>query len=206
MKKTKGRIWIVLGLIFLAAALCLTAYNLYDGYRAEKSAGQAVDILKKSASADKPSDSTLNGETVIPDYILNPNMKMPGKVINGIEYIGMLRIPSINLELPVISKWNYSNLKNAPCRYSGSAYLDNLAIAGHNYSSHFGRLKSLSAGDEVSFTDIDGNRFDYEVALIEMLTPTDVDEVVKSEYDLSLFTCTLNGQSRVTIRCERIKN
>ena len=60
--------------------------------------------------------------TVIPDYVLYPNMEMSVETINGIDFIGVLRIPTLELELPVISEWNYPNLKSAPCRYSGSAY------------------------------------------------------------------------------------
>lgn len=133
-------------------------------------------------------------------------MEMPAKSEDGIDYIGILRIPSLNLELPVISDWSYLNLKIAPCRYCGSAYLDNMSIAAHNYNSHFGLLKNLSEGDEILFTDMDGNRFNYEVVLIETPAPVVIDEIVDSGYDLSLFTCNLSGQARVTVRCNRVNN
>lgn len=205
MKKNKGKICITIGLLFLAAALCLTVYNFCDALRAENSARQAVEYLKEQIPEESPSGLTPNGENEIPDYILNPNMDMPTESYDENEYIGILSIPSLGLELPVISQWSYPNLKIAPCRYSGSPYLDNMAIAAHNYQSHFGLLKNLSEGDKISFTDTDGNIFEYEVVLIETLTPTAIDEIVDSGYDLSLFTCTLSGQSRVTIRCDRIK-
>lgn len=206
MKKTKARICITMGLLFLAAALCLTVYNLCDGFRAEQSARQAVEYLKEQLPTEDTSEPISNGEDEIPDYILNPDMEMPAKSEDGIDYIGILRIPSLDLELPVISEWSYPNLKIAPCRYSGSAYLDNMAIAAHNYNSHFGLLKNLSEGDEILFTDMDGNKFNYEVALIETLAPVAVDEIVDSGYDLSLFTCNLSGQARVTVRCNRVNN
>ncbi len=206
MKKTKAKLFITIGLLFLAAALCLTVYNLCDEIRAEQSVHQAAEYLKQEIPAENNSGQTENSEKDIPDYILNPDMQMPEKNYEETDYIGILRIPSLDLELPVISQWSYPNLKIAPCRYSGSAYLDNMAIAAHNYKSHFGLLKNLTEGDKISFTDMDSNRFDYEVVFIETLTPSAIDEMIDSGYDLSLFTCTLSGQARVTVRCDRVEN
>ena len=147
-----------------------------------------------------PSGESLE-EAYIPDYILNPEMDMPEEDVDGQKYIGVLRIPDLSLELPVISNWSYPNLKNAPCRYAGSAYMNNMVIAAHNYNSHFGHLKDLSPGDEVTFTDVDGNVFQYEVSALEILSPFAVEEMTSGDWDLTLFTCTVGGQSRVTVRC-----
>ena len=147
----------------------------------------------------------LSDEFEIPDYMLNPKMEMPVVRSNGQDYIGVLEIPSLGLELPIISEWNYARLKKAPCRYAGSAYLDNLVIAAHNYKTHFGRLKELSSGDPVIFTDAEGNRFEYAVVLKETLMPRDVSEMKSGEFDLSLFTCTVGGSYRVTVRCDRVR-
>ena len=116
--------------------------------------------------------------------------------------IGILEIPAIDLKLPVLSEWSYPFLKRAPCRYSGSAYLDNLVITVHNYRTYFGKLKELEVGTEVIFTDAAGNRFEYKVAAVEALTPQSVKDMTSGEWALSLFTCTLDGKNRVTVRCE----
>ena len=142
--------------------------------------------------------------TVIPDYVLSPNMEMPVETINGIDFIGVLRIPALELELPIISEWNYPNLKSAPCRYSGSAYLNNLILCGHNYASHFGSLKNLQEGDIVIFTDMDGNEFVYEITLLETLSSSDVEGMENGDWDLTLYTCTIGGSYRITVRCELI--
>lgn len=54
------------------------------------------------------------------------------------------------------------------------------------------------------WTSSQGNLFQYRVALIEKILPTDVEKMIDSEYDLSLFTCTLGGQTRVTVRCRHV--
>lgn len=132
-------------------------------------------------------------------------MEMPVVVIDGQEYVGTLEIPVLELELPVLSKWSYPGLKISPCRYTGSAYLNNMTIAAHNYDSHFGRIKNLLAGDEVLFTDSDGNQFTYLVEQVEQYEAEDSQKVIENQHDLVLFTCTLGGKHRVTVQCNLSK-
>ena len=94
-------------------------------------------------------------------------------------------------------------MKVAPCRYSGSLYQDNLIICAHNYASHFGKLKNLQLGDTVLFTDMDENVVTFQMVERETLAPTDVEGMKSGDWDLTLFTCTVGGQTRVTIRFER---
>lgn len=95
----------------------------------------------------------------------------------------------------------YPNLRTAPCRYDGSAYDEYFVIAAHNYRTHFGRLADLTAGSEVRFTDVENNVFIYQVECIEILEPTDIEEMVSDHWDMTLFTCTYGGQARVAVRC-----
>ena len=207
--RNKGTGLIFLGLLLIAAALFLTAYNLYDEQRAEQSALQVIDRLEDYLPSEVPTEAST--EPIVeqapmpsdaPDYVLCPDMEMPVETINGMDYIGVLQIPSLELELPIASEWNYPNLKTAPCRYSGSAYLNNLIICAHNYTSHFGNLKYLREGDIATFTDMDGNVFTYKMMERETLNPTDIEGMESGNWDLTLFTCTVDGQSRVTIRFE----
>lgn len=197
-KYKKGSIWITLGLTLMAAALFLTIFNFWDENRAFHSAALAKEQLESIT------EETTAEEMVIPDYILNPDMEMPVKEVGGYDYIGLLEIPPCDLVLPVIDQWSYPALKIAPCRYAGSAYKDDLVIAAHNYKSHFGRISALQPGDILTFTDTDQNIFRYKVVGIEILQPTDIKEMTSGDYDLTLFTCNYSGQSRVTVRCDRI--
>ena len=136
-----------------------------------------------------------------PAFVRYPDMEMPTKEIDGETYIGVVEIPSLELSLPVMSDWSYPQLKKAPCRYVGSVYSHDVVICGHNYDRHFGRLKDLAVGDEVRFTDMDGNEFSYTVEELEVLRPTAVEEMTVGDWELTLFTCTLDGKSRVAVRC-----
>ena len=191
MKNKKGTILIAMGLLLVAAALFLTAWNLYEHSRAAQSVSEVMEQMEaafpavaaagREAEADerekrpeRPQESLWDEpggteEVEIPDHILNPQMEMPKAKIAEQEYIGVLKIPALRLELPVISSWSYPRLRIAPCRYAGSAYTNDLVIAAHNYPSHFGKLKQLQEGEEVIFTDMDGNVFLYEAVLWETL-------------------------------------
>ena len=202
MAKTKYKVMLGAGLLLIAAALALAAYNVIDAQRAARSAAQALEALSQTTavSAAEPEEASADNA---PAYLADPEMPMPTVSFDGNDYIGRVDVPSLGLSLPVISEWSYPRLKIAPCRYTGSAYLDNLIIAAHNYSSHFGNLNRLNNGDTVTFTDVDGNQFTYAVSLIEDLPGTAIEEMQAGEWDLTLFTCTLGGRSRVTVRCER---
>lgn len=205
MNKKKGSILMMGGLLLMAAALFLTCYNLWEEHRAEVSASAALEqILPELPAAEAPVPLPEDvQEAVIPDYLLNPEMEMPIVETDGQAYIGVLSIPALDLELPVISEWSYPRLKIAPCRFEGSAYLDDMIIAGHNYRSHFGGLKNLRPGDEVTFTDAEGNVFRYTVAELETVGGNDLEGLESGEWDLALFTCTLARTTRVVVRCVR---
>ena len=200
MKADRGTAWIHVGLLLIAAALFLSAYNEMASHEARNSAQQVIEQLCETL----PTESTAGTEApAVPEYLLDAGREMPVQTINGRDYIGVLSIPSLELELPVISQWDYPALKVAPCRYSGSLYQDNLIICTHNYASHFGKLKTLQPGDTVQFTDMDENVVTFRMVERETLGPTDVEGMEAGDWDLTLFTCTVGGQTRVTIRFER---
>ncbi|MCI8422100.1 MAG: sortase [Lawsonibacter sp.] len=198
MRNRHGLGFMAGGLLLLAAALCLSIYNIWDDNRAAIAAETNVKRLNTAMT------ETVRGELpvgMLPDYVLAPEMEMPTITIDGLEYIGRLDIPVLELSLPVLSQWSYPNMKVAPCRYSGSLYQNNMVIAAHNYKRHFGSLKTLEVGDTVRFTDVEGNEFRYTVAELEQLAPNEVEAMITGDWDLTLFTCTAGAQYRVTVRC-----
>lgn len=190
----------VAGSILLAAAVALTGFNFWDEHRADQAASSVVQVLQKDIEQERATSSSSTQPAL---YQISPKMEMPAQQIDGESYIGVLTIPALGLELPIMRDWSYPGLRKAPCRYYGSAYTNDLVIAGHNYNRHFGGLSNLSPGDAVAFTDMSGNRFSYTVQELETLQPTAVEEMTASGWDLTLFTCTYSGQARVTVRCRR---
>lgn len=185
------------GLLLLAGAAVLTFLNI----RRQSEAGEEAIFLIHSLS-----EAIESGE----EDVFIPEPEEPGAVrpmpscdIDGNLYVGILQIPKLGLELPVMNDWSETKLQLAPCRYTGSVYTDDMVICAHNYSTHFGRLPELSVGDEILFYGADGQLFSYAVSYFETLGPTDVDYMTDGEYPLTLFTCTWGGRSRITVRCDR---
>ena len=201
MENNRGTAWIYLGLLLLAAALFLSASNLRTSYQAQETSRQVMGQLTI------PTESPAETEApAIPEYLLEADREMPVQTINGRDYIGVLSIPSLELELPVLSQWDYPGLKVAPCRYSGSLYRNDLILCAHNYASHFGKLKNLQVGDTAIFTDMDEHSVTFQMVERETLNPTDAAGMEQGDWDLTLFTCTVGGQSRVTVRFARAES
>lgn len=192
MKNKKGVLLISCGLVLIAVSLCMVGFNLYESTKAAKS------VEEINAKIDIPQNKTAVEQ---PLYITHPDIEMPTKEIDGNSYIGVLEIPSLELNLPVISQWSDTTLKIAPSRYAGSAYTDDMVIAAHAYRRHFGQIRQLNTGDSVIFTDIDGNRFEYTVSFTEILPSDGVEDMLAGQWDLTMFTCTVDASNRVTVRC-----
>ncbi len=201
----KWKLCIAFGLLLIAAALSLTLYNASESRRAGDAAASVVSSLRAQINVlGAPADTADTTDTTAPEYLREPERQMPCITVDGREYIGFIELPTLGLELPVLSEWSYDTLELSPARYSGSAYLDDLIILAHNYTSHFGRLGQLGVGDSVLFTDADGNVFRYAVTELETVAMSEVETMTGGDWDLTLFTCTMSGTSRFTVRCERI--
>lgn len=206
MRRKAGVVLILAGLLLMAAALGLYLHNRREETRAAVSVAEVAPQLVQVIEQRQQEQERIPEET-LPHFIKetepDPNREMPVAEIDGNSYIGYLSIPELELELPVMSDWSYPQLRIAPCRYVGSLYLDNLVLMAHNYDRHFGRIDELRTGDRIVFTDMDGLAVEYEVFALDILGPTDIDEMIAGEYDLTLFTCTYGGKSRVALRCIR---
>ncbi|MGN1020500.1 MAG: sortase, partial [Aristaeellaceae bacterium] len=198
-KHSAGILLMLLGGAMLLGAAGYLAVNLYEENQANSVSASAVTQLRQLLTDATPEPQTLSADlsepvpleptpspltvTPVPDllsteqplYVLNPDVAMPEQVIDGLAYIGVMTIPKLGLELPVISEWSYPNLKFAPCRFTGSVYRNDMIICGHNYLSHFRRFVEMEDGDEILFTDMDGNLFRYEVILKELIGRNDTE-------------------------------
>lgn len=202
MKKISvGKALMALGLLLILGAGGLLGYNQWvDRKAGEASEAAAVTLVEEIQSSqveileveDTASAAQEKGQ---------PTVQVAE--LDGAYYMGILTIPKLERLLPVQSDWSMSKLQRTPCRYSGSVSEGGLVIAAHNYKKHFGGLASLSQGDSIVFTDLEGKQTFYEVWEVYTVEATDIEGMVNSGYDLSLFTCNYGGKARVTVRCMR---
>lgn len=202
MRKNKsvGKLLIIIGTVSILIALSLIIWNKYTDHNGKKSSEKALLSLKNEIS--NSDNSKLYTE--FSDNDLDKEVSLD---LDGNKYIGIISIPKINLELPVLSSWSYANLDIAPCRYSGTVSDKNLVIAAHNYVSFFDKIDSLNSGDEIIFTECSGNIHRYEVSYSELINGGNVSAMEENseQWDLTLFTCTWSGWDRVTVRASEIK-
>ena len=205
-KKSIGPVvLIVLGVLLLIGAAGLVIFNKWQSNVAER---ESAAILEKMevAMLDVPE----------PDYVAEEiDLTMPTVKIDGYEYIGRITIPSISIDLPVLAEWDDNRLWINPCRYTGNYKTNDLVICAHNLDSHFGGLLGISIGEKVIFTAVDGTVYNYIISNRETVQPTSIDEMILNmnnakekggieDWDLTLFTCHLGGQTRCAVRCIRV--
>lgn len=208
--KIVGTVCVVLGVILILSALVVIAFNLWQ----EDMSGANADLAMEQLLVQMPEDTVPatpdlpqlppvlpeKGEPFVePEFRLMPEIQ-----VDGISYVGYLSIPALKLELPVISESTEENLEIAPCRFFGTVYQKNFVIGGHRYRRHFRKLSTLGYGERLSFTDVEGKVYIYEVAECEVLEPNEAEYLCTGDWDLSLFTCTPGGMTRVVLRCLRV--
>lgn len=191
MNKKIGLFFIILGTLCLLSSVGLILYNSIEEKNGERYSSLLLDEMNQKINDNSIHDNHIESE-------------MDTINANGYESIGFLSIPILELELPVLNDCDDYKLKIAPCLYYGSYFEKNFVIAAHNYRSHFGRLKELKEKDLILFTDVNGKIYYYEVVLIETFSKYATEEMVTSGFDLSLYTCTVGGKNRVTVRCNKI--
>lgn len=231
MRKGFGVFCIVLGMCCLIASVGWVMYNHWEEEKAQSASEDMLQDIRENILAHKQGESISGGnvlEEAIPEgdipegditeetsreesgheNAVEITTEIPQEMlttkVKGYDCIGVLSIPVLELELPVLTDWSYEKLKVAPCHYFGSYYEKDFVIAAHNYQPLFGRLSELQPKDLILFTDISGTVRCYEVVLLETLPANATKEMITSGFDLSLYTCTPSGSGRVTVRCTAV--
>ena len=197
-----GVVCIILGILCLLSSGGWIIHNALEAKHAEKAANALLQKVRKQIDMTKETAGETPEEA--PEEMGTRQMRTIR--VDGYECIGILSVPVLELELPILTDWSYEKLKIAPCLYHGSYYEKDFVIAGHNYEGHFKKLSQLQAEDLIIFTDVSGRDHVYEVVLLETLPGNATEEMITAGFDLSLYTCTPGGASRVTVRCNAIKD
>ena len=211
--KIISNILISLGACLILGGALLYGFNTREGNRAyAKSIDQVEKVkdeisrrMETAPSEEKAEWDPDSKEKIVEGLHSLPEAKALSVVeIDGYPYDGYLEIPAIDLEMPVVDECNESNLKYFLCRFDGDPYAGDMIIAGHNYKKVFRKIRDLKEGDQILFTTMDGEQFLYEVSEVEIITGTDTEQMLKGDWDLTLFTCTFGGKERYTVRCVRV--
>lgn len=129
----------------------------------------------------------------------------------GYNVIGLIEIPAIDLEYPILDKTTKTTMATSISRFSGGDVNEygNISLAGHNnYSgTMFGKNKKLKLKDKILLTDLSGNTIEYEIYDIFVTNPDDVSILEakdKAIREVTLITCKNGRSERLIIKAREI--
>ena len=194
----------IIGILFCACSAVLFSMavgTVFSQRKAEEIAGARIDALLPLVEQQVYTFSLSTSQPTVPASA--SERAMPVAEVEGESYIGTLHFPTLRLTLPVHAACSETLLETAPCRQYGTVDGDDLVIAGHNYRRHFKRLRTLSVGDPICFTDMHAIQYTYVVSGFETMGPNELDRMLSGDWSMSLYTCTSGGEKRFTVRCVR---
>lgn len=131
--------------------------------------------------------------------------------IDGYTVLGIIRIPTIGLEYPILNETTNTSMKKSITKFWGPGLneIGNLSLAGHNNKdgTMFGKVKRLKIGDIIEIEDLYKNTVKYEIFDMYVIEPNDVSCVESVEADtreVTLITCTNGNKNRLITKAREI--
>ena len=227
---------IILCVVLLITGIIFLLIEPIKRYNRKKISENAISVIESGITSSETGETDDTEETVIPTITYVVPVK--GNEVEGEGYdfvglteeydgeeyyeesvalnsIGILEISSINLRYPVWDEATLVSLRYGLGHYEGSVMpgeVGNATIFGHNYrdGTMFQRLWDVEIGDEVVFTDLEGNEqvfyvFDTMVIDAEDILDYVVDDITRTR-QLTLVTCTyIDGEEgyRLLVICRK---
>lgn len=141
--------------------------------------------------------------------INNENNTNVYKTSNGEKYtiIARLKIPSINIDMNVLSSTSNALLKISLNKYWGANpnEVGNMCIVGHNYENgtHFSNLSKVKLGDTIEIIDNNNITLKYTVYDTYIIDPYDTSctsQLTNGKTEITLITCHNSGKQRFVVK------
>ena len=216
----------------------LVSYYIYGEYQGVQDEALAQEILKSVMvqSADEPVDTTVapvekneaiivyleNGDEGEEGVELEPVVIAPQYepissqyvAKNGKTYdiVGIINIPKIELEYPILNETTDDLLKISVCKFWGPEpnEVGNLCIAGHNYTNTraFSKIYKLEKGDIIEITNLRGKTVQYEVYTQYIVSSKDTNptsQITHGRKEVTLITCTNGTKERRIVKAVEVE-
>ena len=172
-----------------------------------------VGIISKKYIDDSQIENTT--QTVLQE-IKKEKVSNPEKIdvideideeIGGYKVVGIINIPKINIEYPILEKTNKESLKLSITKFYGEKInqIGNVVLAGHNNLNNkmFGKIDKLENGDIIELTDSQMVTIKYEVFDKYIIDPNDISciyPVDENSREVTLITCTNRDKNRLIVK------
>ena len=145
----------------------------------------------------------------------NPNqidvIKEIDEEIEGYKVVGIINIPKINIEYPILEKTNKESLKLSITKFWGEKINQkgNVVLAGHNNLNNkmFGKIDRLENGDIIELTDSQMVTVKYQVFDKYVIDPNDIDcifPIDENTREITIITCTNRDKNRLVVKAREI--
>lgn len=185
--------------VIVVIGLIVIKYS--KSYMNEQKAKNVIEVFSTSSAIIE------NGEVIQEKNVM----------MDGYKVIGIVRIPKIDIEYPILDIETYNPeetaepMKISIVKYWGGNVNDygNLSIAGHNKydGTMFGKTRKLDIGDIVELTDLKDNTIEYQIYDKFVTDPNDV-TILKTKDDtlreVTLITCTNGNKNRLILKAREI--
>ena len=125
---------------------------------------------------------------------------MPVLSLDGTDLVGILEIPLYDSVLPIRADWGEPT--KIPRRLSGSIYDGSLQIGATSQSGQYDFYRSLSVGDSVFFTDMEGNRYALTITDLRYEKHADQEALQRREATLTLFIKNIYAFDYLIVFCD----
>lgn len=219
-KKFIYKIELFLSVFLICLLFSYYIYAEYDRSKSEQVSQQILAQLKyqTDTTVKKTEDDVIvvflsNEEEKQHENNNNNNNSPIYQAKDGTEYTteAILKIPTINIEYPVLSKTSPELLFVSLNKYWGPQpnEVGNYCIVGHYYESGkmFGYLHKLKNGDTAELTDLSGRTITYQVYDKYIVEPTDTrctSQLTNGKKELTLITCTNHGKQRLVVKLREV--
>jgi sortase A len=120
--------------------------------------------------------------------------------VDGVDFVGIVELPRYGSVLPVYGNWGRTS--QYPCRFGGSIYDGSLQIGATTQKGQYSFYREISVGDTVIFTDVEGNRYIFQVAAMRYEKHIDQVALQRQEAALTLFVKNIYSFEYLIIFCE----
>ncbi len=141
----------------------------------------------------------------------NEELKQVQVKYKDYNVVGIITIPKIGIEYPILDTTNEKTMKVAITKFWGNNVneLGNFTMAGHNNKdgTMFGKTKRLNIGDKIEMTDLTGKTIEYEIFDQYLIDPNDVScvkSVKENTREVTLITCANGRNNRLITKAREI--
>lgn len=186
---------LILGILIIAIIIVsvLIAKKYIDSYKTEKVAQETIENIKLQVKEQELTEE-IDAE------------------IGGYKVVGIITIPKINVEYPILEETNEESLSLSVTKFWGNKIngIENVTIAGHNNlnGAKFGRIDELEKGDIIELTDIQNITIQYEVFDTYTIDPNDISCILQVEEgtrEVTLITCKNGKSNRFIVKAREVK-